>query len=276
MLHQHPNSLNRKIFQTLAWYFLSWQVFQRMWRHSRRLLILDGAHVRILVKGTLLTATVKDANAHSVLLALMYCPTEDQKHWNIFIRMLKCLYLRINIIRSDEDEKIHEREEGSKTRVCVKCPDDLHFFRISFWADFIFLVLGDPNEGKCLIGSHSFGAISHQRSVLIDSYSNSTTINHWKKVGILDKFSKIIIVEPANWGPNIFLRRFWESTDCLGTQQPKSEKWNHPKSLSLIDDDSESPQQFIFDYQKRWSSSTRVLPPLPLLSIPKRWKKERQ
>ena len=123
-----------------------------MWRHSRRLLILDGAHVRILVKGTLLTATVKDANAHSVLLALMYCPTEDQKHWNIFIRMLKCLYLRINIIRSDEDEKIHEREEGSKTRVCVECPDDLHFFRISFRADFIFLVLGDQTRGNASSG----------------------------------------------------------------------------------------------------------------------------
>ena len=94
--------------------------------------------------------------------------TEDQKHWNIFIRMLKCLCLGINIVRSDKDEKIHEGEEGSKTRVCVECPDDLHIFRISFWADFIFLVLGaakDPNEGKCPIGSHSFGAISHQRSV---------------------------------------------------------------------------------------------------------------
>ena len=83
----------------------------------------------------------------SVLLALMYSPTEDQKHWNIFIRMQKYLYLGINIIRSDEDEKIHERDEGSKTRVCVECPDDLHFFRISFWADFIFLVLV-PKRGE--------------------------------------------------------------------------------------------------------------------------------
>ena len=38
-----------------------------------------------------------------------------------------------------------EGEEGSKTRVCTECPDDLHLFRISFWADFIFSLLDAQN-----------------------------------------------------------------------------------------------------------------------------------
>ena len=41
-------------------------------------------------------------------------------------------------------------EEGSKTRVCVEYPEDLHLFRISFWPDsfFHFWLLSGPERGE--------------------------------------------------------------------------------------------------------------------------------
>ena len=73
-------------------------------KHSRRLLCIDGTHVRTVMKDTLLIATVKDANSHSVLLAVMYCPSEDRRHWSIFIQQLKCHFPGISVVMSDKDK----------------------------------------------------------------------------------------------------------------------------------------------------------------------------
>jgi hypothetical protein len=75
-----------------------------LWNLSRRLLCCDGAHIRSLMKGTLLTATVKDANSHSVLLAMMYCASEDEKHWTIFLREVIKRFDGIELIMSDKDK----------------------------------------------------------------------------------------------------------------------------------------------------------------------------
>ena len=77
---------------------------QQLWKFSRKLLCCDGAHVRSLMRGTLLTATVKDANAHSVLLALLYCPSEDAFHWELFLKQVRQRFAGIELIMSDKDK----------------------------------------------------------------------------------------------------------------------------------------------------------------------------
>jgi hypothetical protein len=56
------------------------------------------------MRGTLLTATVKDANAHSVLLSLLYCPSEDAFHWELFLKQVRQRFAGIELIMSDKDK----------------------------------------------------------------------------------------------------------------------------------------------------------------------------
>lgn len=93
-----------------------------LWEHSRKLLCCDGAHVRSLMKGTLLTATVKDADAHSVLLALLYCPSEDEFHWKLFLKELQKRFHGIDMIMSDRDKggAAAAQKLGIRMSVCLK------------------------------------------------------------------------------------------------------------------------------------------------------------
>jgi hypothetical protein len=92
-----------------------------MWNHSRRMPCLDGDHIRSLL-GTLLSATVEDANNHSALMALMYCNTEDKANWFSFLRNLCRLFPSIHFVMSDKDKggKAACEELGLRMSICLK------------------------------------------------------------------------------------------------------------------------------------------------------------
>jgi hypothetical protein len=95
---------------------------RKFWQHSRRIAVMDGTHMKHIFGGVLLTSCVKDADNHSVMMALAYVYTENQEHWTSFLHRWQDDFPDTKLVFSDKDKGLWSAVDsvGIPHAICVQ------------------------------------------------------------------------------------------------------------------------------------------------------------